>query len=84
MKKLALVIVVGLIISGCTSGQRADFGALGNEHMVEMYSGGIKVCEWTSTGYVESSPNSDGYFFRDKETKMNIKVSGDVVITTLP
>lgn len=66
-----------------TVAKRADIAALGNRHKVEMYSGGVKVREWISTGYVENSSGSDGYFFRDEESGRRVTVSGDVVITTL-
>jgi hypothetical protein len=80
----AVVAVASMLLfCGCTSGQRADFAALGNRHKVEMYSGGIKVREWISPGYVESESTSDGYYFRDEDSGQRVTVSGDVVITTL-
>lgn len=87
MMKLMGVLAVSsicLLDSGCTDAVIKDFQSFGNYHRVEMYSGGHKVREWISTGYVESSTDSDGYYFMDSETKLLIKVSGDVVITTLP
>jgi len=83
MKKVIAVLVVGILMAGC-SGDVASLGAIGNEHKIEMYSGGVKVREWTSTGKVQSEVDSDGYYFRDKETRMYTTVSGDVVITALP
>lgn len=86
MMTLAGVLAVSsicLLSSGCTDATIKNFQSLGNDHRVEMYSGGQKVREWMSTGYVESSTDSDGYYFTDAESKKLIKVSGDVVITTL-
>ncbi len=80
---LVIACICWLGLTGCTDGQRKDIAALGNQHRVEMYSGGTKVREWTSTGYVESSSKSDGYFFTDAKTHKLIKISGDIVITML-
>lgn len=70
-----------LLLCGCTSGQRADLAAFGHRHRIEMYSGGTKVREWVSVGYVESA--DDRCHFRDEKTGLRIMVSGDVIITTL-
>ena len=69
--------------ASCTDATRSKIGGYGDEHKVEMYSGGVKVREWTSSGKVRSEDRSDGYYFNDKETGKLIEVSGDVVITRL-
>ena len=72
-----------LLFCGCTSATRQKIASFGEPHKIEMYSGGVKVCEWESTGYVRSEENSDGYFFTDRKTGKLVKVIGDVVITVL-
>lgn len=68
---------------GCTDAGRAKFGGYGDKFKVELYSGGQKVREWTSSGKVLSESSSDGYYFNDSESGKLIEVSGDVVITKL-
>jgi hypothetical protein len=70
-------------LSSCTDATKAKLGGYGDEHKVEMYSGGVKVREWTASGKVQSEEQSDGYYFNDKETGKLVEVSGDVVITKL-
>lgn len=82
---LALIVATTLVVSsmvGCTSSTRAKLGGYLNEHTIEMYSGGVKVREWTSVGKVLSEENSDGYYFKDKDTGKLVEVCGDIVITT--
>lgn len=83
MRKIILIIFATAIITSCTDATISQFGALNDEHKIEMYSGGVKVKEWISTGKVNSVDGSDGYFFRDKECQCNVEVSGDVVVTRI-
>lgn len=85
LKKAAIVTALGLTIgmTGCTDAERAKIGGLGDEHRVELYSGGELVRTWTSSGKVHSEQHSDGYYFNDKDTGLLIEVAGDVVITRL-
>ena len=78
--KLTSVIVV-VSLASCTDAKRAKLGSLGDEHTIELYSGGKQVRQWTSTGKVHPESSSDGYYFSDKESGKLIEVSGDVVIT---
>ena len=82
MKKVFLVVLVVLSLSmfGCSDAERSKFGGLGNEFRITMYSGGIPVKTWVSTGKVYSEGSSDGYYFKDKATGKLIEISGDVVI----
>ena len=82
-RRLVISLCVAISVIGCTDAQRAKVGGLGDEFKIEMYSGGVLVKEWTSTGKVSNEENSDGYYFRDKETGKLIEVSADVVITKL-
>jgi len=85
-KKIGLTVTcfsLAFLFAGCTAASRSSYVSLGNPHKVEMYSGGVKVREWISNGIVHNETNSDGYYFQDKETGKLIRVSGDIVITTL-
>lgn len=80
MKKITIILLV-VVLSGCTDSTKEKLLNYGNEFKVEMYSGGKLVREWVSTGKVNSESGSDGYYFKDKKTGKLVEVSGDVVIT---
>jgi len=81
--KYLIILVIGIVSLSCTDAERSKIGGYGDKFKVEMYSGGQKVREWTSSGKVLSENGSDGYYFNDNETGKLIEVSGDVVITKL-
>jgi len=85
MKKItkSIFICALLLTTSCTDAELEKLQSLGNEHRVQLYSGGKLVKEWCSTGKVSSQVESDGYYFKDKECDCIVLVSGDVVITTL-
>ena len=86
MKKFILfTLSISLILGsfGCTDATMSQYGGLGDNHKIELYSGGELVRTWTSTGKVMSSSSSDGYYFRDSQCNCNVEVSGDVVITRI-
>ncbi len=82
MKKVFLVILMVLSLSmfGCSDADKSKITGYGSEYRVTMYSGGIPVKTWVSTGKVYSEGSSDGYYFKDKATGKLVEVSGDVVI----
>ena len=86
MKKLLglfMILVTGMVLmSSCTDAARSKIGGYGDEFTVQMYSGGILVREWTSSGKVKSEEGSDGYYFMDKLTNQLVEVAGDIVITS--
>lgn len=65
----------------CSDANIADIKAMRNGHHVELYSGGVRVRTWESTGMIENEGRSDGYYFMDSATKKLIRISGTVVIT---
>lgn len=77
------VLCVALLASGCTDAAMSQIYAVGSKHLVELYSGGVKVREWVSTGKVLTEDGSDGYYFRDSKTDQLVRVSGDLVITPI-
>lgn len=82
MKKILIIMSV-LFLTSCTDAELSKGGGLNNKHRVELYSGGVKIREWVSTGKVLNSETSDGYYFRDDSTKVNIEISGDIIITRI-
>ena len=82
MKFTALILFCALFV-GCTSAERAKFGAYGQQHTVQLYSGGILVRSWTSIGMVLNEENSDGYYFTDSKTGVLVRVTGDLVLTPI-
>lgn len=73
-------IIGAVLLTGCVDAKMADFGSYGAKSRVELWSGGQKVHEWTSTGKVLNEQSSDGYYFRDSDTGKLVRVTGDVVI----
>ena len=56
----------------------------GQPQHVRLYSGGVLVEQWTTTGQVENEGESDGYLFKDAMTGEMVRVSGTVVISVAP
>ncbi len=81
--KWLFILTVLLSCVGCTDAFQSQISAYGSKHHVELWSGGQKVREWTSTGKVLSEENSDGYYFCDQETGELVRVTGDLVITPI-
>jgi len=80
MAALFIAIVMGS--TSCTDAQRSKIGGLGDEFKVEMINcDGTVARSWISSGKVSSESNSDGYYFKDKETGKLIEVTGRLVIT---
>lgn len=84
MKKVFIVVVFALVAAGCTDATKAKLGGYGDQHRVQLYSGGKLVRSWVASGKVQSESSSDGYYFNDEKTGLLIEVAGDVVITRLP
>ena len=75
-----LFILIAFLLISCTSADRAKLGSLGSHHKITLYSGGIAVRVWHSTGYINNEEHSDGYYFMDDATRRLVRVSGDLVI----
>ena len=83
MLKNSIILVLVLSLAGCTNAYRAQIGGFGSNYKVTLYSGGVAVKEWRSTGKVLTEHESDGWYFMDSETGKLIRVSGQVVIEQL-
>lgn len=80
MKKFLILVIV--LFVGCTDATVSQFTSYGSSHTIQLWSGGKMVQEWKSTGKVISEESSDGYYFRDADTKELVRVTGDLVITS--
>ncbi|MEE8607799.1 MAG: hypothetical protein V3S55_09350 [Nitrospiraceae bacterium] len=78
MKTLLVLLVFALV--SCTDTERARMAAMGNQHTIKVYSGGVLIAEYVSTGRPSSPENSDGWQFKDAKTGVLVEVSGDVII----
>lgn len=78
MKYLLLAILLAPL--GCKDATKAQFRSMGSNHKVTVYSGGVAVKTFHSTGNVSNPESSDGYYFEDQDTGKLVEVSGTVVI----
>jgi hypothetical protein len=62
--------------SACTDAQVSRAMSYGDPQHVRLFSGGVLVGEWTTTGTVLNEPASDGYVFTDAATGQLVRVSG--------
>ena len=81
MKKAILLISIALIATSCTDAGVSKLFSYGDSAHIKCYSGGEVIYNGYSTGKIKSEEGSDGYYFRDKETKLLMEVSGSCVIT---
>lgn len=77
MGKVLLMLVV---LVGCTDAQTASFGSLGTPAAIVCYSGGTEVYRGRSTGRIATVDHSDGWEFKDAKTGKFVRVSGDCVV----
>ena len=73
----AFFIVAGVsifCIAGCKDATRAQFSGLGSKHTVTVWSGGVAVRVYHSTGSVSN------HNFEDAATHKLVEVSGTVTI----
>jgi hypothetical protein len=73
----SLVVFAG----GCTDASRGKITAIGSPAHIVCYSGGKVIYDGHSTGKILSEKDSDGYFFKSRETGDFQEVSGQCIIT---
>lgn len=76
---LFFVVVIGLT-GGFKDANIAQLKSMGSKHQITVYSGGVPVKVFHSTGNVSNQDKSDGYYFEDAETHKLVEVAGTVVI----
>lgn len=80
MKRLlALTLLVPALLSGCTNAERAHLFSYGSKHTVHVYSGGVEVGHFESTGKLISKEGG-GYFFQDDRTGKLVEVYGTIIV----
>src|SRR5687767_10112 len=76
-----ILLAVALLSSACTDARISELMSYGDAHHIRVYSGGVLIGQWITTGTVLNEGQSDGYVFRDAATKQMVRVSGEVIIT---
>lgn len=76
-----IVALMALAAAGCTDAEVSRVMAFGDPHRIKVYSGGVMIGEWVTTGTVLNEGASDGYVFTDAATGQMVRVSGEVIIT---
>ena len=82
MKVLGMLLMV-VMISGCTDATRSKFFSFGESRTIECYSGGKLIYKGKSSGKISSEANSDGYFFKEAKSGQLIEVSGDCILRSI-
>lgn len=77
---LACIPLMGLI-SSCSDATNAAISAYGQKHHIKLYSGGVLIGEWESTGKINNEAHSDGYYFKDDKTGKLVTICGQIIIT---
>lgn len=80
MKEKLLFLLVALVLVGCTDGEIAKWGAIGEPGHVTCYSGGVVIYDGDSSGVIATEGQSDGWFWQDAKTRKLIRVSGTCVV----
>jgi len=78
---VAFAILLATVITlGCMYATVKNYTSIGSSAVVKLYSGGVLVEQWKSTGKVLSENSSDGWRFVCEETDKLIRVTGTVVV----
>ena len=81
MKRVLSAIVL-LASLACSSANMSALSAWGQEHCVRFYGcDGKEIARWTSTGKIENEIQSNGFYFRDKESGQLVMVDGNFTAT---
>ncbi len=81
MKKLIPMTIALLLAAGCTDAKFEKMTNFGNSASIQCYSGAQVIYDGRSTGKIKSEENSDGYYFKEKQTGNLKEVSGNCIIT---
>ncbi len=82
-KALAIsLFIFALITVSCSDATWERETRFGGSYKIQLVNcDGSVTHEWVSTGAVNNSKDSDGYFFKDKATGTLVEVSGNIIIT---
>ena len=84
MKRILITITAVALRISATScqktfeGMRKSFQTTDRNYQIEQYSGGVLIKTWEFRGILNDSEGSDGYYFYDGRTL--VELSGDLVI----
>ena len=81
MRNIFLLLFISMLFIGCTDARMAKFQSYGGEAKIDCYSGDRLIYSGISTGKVNSSESSDGYYFVDKNDSKLKEVSGNCILT---
>lgn len=83
-RQACTVMLVAVLCSawlcGCTNSGWKNITTLGSDAHVRLYSGGVLIGEWDSSGKVITEDHSDGYRFVDKKTGKLVRIAGQIII----
>lgn len=84
MKKLIGLLFVLSLLTSCTDAKTQRIWSRGTQFKIDLVNcDGTVTHSWVSTGKVESSETSDGYYFEDALNHGSlVEVSGTVIIST--
>ena len=83
MKKLIGLLFALSLLTSCTDAKTQRIWSRGTQFKIVLVNcNGTITHSWVSTGKVESSQTSDGYYFEDALTGSLVEVAGTVIIST--
>lgn len=75
-----ILLIVSVLLFGCTDTQIASIDAYGKQGSIKCYSGGKLIYEGVATGRIQTVHQSDGWEFKDSKSGKFLRVTGDCVI----
>ena len=79
MKKMLMMAIIAVALTGCTDAARSHIGTYGSEAQITCYSGGEVIFEDRSTGKV-AVIDGDGLSFRSKTTSKFVRAYADCIL----
>ena len=82
IKVLLFAITLCFALTACSDSAWKKATRFGGSYNIQLVNcDGSITHSWVSTGAVNSSKESDGYYFKDRATGTLVEVSGNVIIT---
>lgn len=78
--KIFFTFATLLALLGCTDAGCSKLTRFGDSAHIECWSGDTIIFKSESTGAVQDSEQSDGYYFRDKADNKLTEVSGNCIL----
>lgn len=74
------LLIVGLLLTGCTGAERSHFKQLGLPREITCYSGNLVIYHGFSTGKVIKAFTGAGYYFTERDSGQLIEVVANCVM----